>query len=135
MNSPLAAAVLPLLDKLDVFHLLKVLTGDDQPEQGELKQFRFAHKLLTAPVAGDYLWGNIVKFLTDKGLHELSHMYLTTGIQNFNLDTPVPTNLDQAKVAFTALLESVIENSDVEVLAAVAQCPRCEFTYGVTRNG
>lgn len=131
MNPLVLATLQPMLAKLDVLHLLKVLTGGDQPTDSEFSVLQMVHRLLAAPIAGDFAWAKAVEFATSKGVDGLILSYIKAGLEAHNSDVPVPGDIESSRTAFQALLDEVITTADVPHLAAVSSCPSCGYLYGV----
>lgn len=132
--SPMVLGLLqPMLAKLDVLHLLQVLAGADAPSAAEQKQLSMLNQLLAVPAGGDLAWNKAVEFLTDKGYDTLALSYLQQGLMAHKVEGMVVADLASAKPAVQALLDAIINNADIPQLAAVAQCPSCNFTYGITK--
>lgn len=132
MKGLIGAQLSNLVGSLDIFHLLKVLTGVDQPTEREIKDLTFVKHILTVPTAGDFAWGYLAKFLSEKGWSELFLAQLNAGMQAHKLTGTPPTDIAYARESFVDILSAILDNPERFKLHAISQCPYCLQTFGVS---
>lgn len=133
MNPLIASTLAPILSKLDILHLMQVVTGDDQPSPAEVKTLRLLNQLLSTPIGGEVMWDKVVSFSSEKGMDALVLSYIVQGLEKFGVEMVPPESLNAAKPAFTAVVDAILTNPAIPQLKAVSQCPSCQYIYGVTQ--
>lgn len=133
MNPLFAPMIQRLIEKVDLFHLLQVLSGADSPSPEEVGQLITLKRIFSAPVAGDMAWAKLVEFLNGKGMSEVAFGYLIQGMDVHSPDLTKPVSLDTARDSFLATIEAIINNPESTQMAAVCGCPNCGFVFGITK--
>lgn len=132
--SPLFAPVVQkMLSKIDMFHLLQVLSGADTATPEEVGQLITLRKILVAPVAGDMAWAKITELANTNGMSEMVLGYITDGLNTHCKEAAIPTSLASAKDSIVLIMDAIINNPEITQLAAVCGCPRCGFVFGIQK--
>lgn len=133
MNPLVTTMLQPMLAKIDVLHLLQVLTGADQPSPSEYNTLETLQRLLATPFGGDMAWSKAAQFLKDQQFDTLALSYLKEGLDKRSVAIDVPLDILSAKPALEQLLSAVLNDPEIHHVGAITQCPNCEFLYGVAK--
>lgn len=129
--SPLIAGVVSqFLGKMDMLHILSVISGADSPSREEHRVLRLLHTALSNPATGDYAWTVFTDFLVEKELDGLFLAYLAQGLAAYQIQGETP-ELKAARAVATSLVEAILERDPPSVLLATTECPKCNFIFGV----
>lgn len=123
-----------LTREVDVLHFLTVLSDGEPPTETEARYLDKVNRFLSVPVAGNIAWRKAVeKIKGNADLYGMALGYLNAGLVQAGL--PEVADLESAKTPIGQLI-SIIKNREPHFeLAAISHCPRCDFTFGVPRNG
>lgn len=128
----LGQSAMALMSKMDMFHILGVIQGQDAPTHDEIVQMERLQRLLETPVAGELMWKHATRMAEDKGWGDASLAIINSAISRFNLGDPAES-LGVALPNVVAILGHITQNAEVHRFAAVTQCPQCQFVYGVPK--
>lgn len=132
MNGLISAQLSKLVGSIDLFHLLKVLTGTDQPTEREITDLKFVHHMLSVPTASDFVWNYVSDFLSKKGWSDIFLAQLQAGMTAHQVEGDPPLAVEQARQPFVDILSAIIHNPQAVRLHALVQCPNCDFLHGAT---
>ena len=122
-----------MLPKMDVFHIVQVLTGEADATPAEHRNIQKFLHLLKQPAIGDLVWQQVAQFAEKSSFKDIILALLQQAATKSGLEPPATIAASAALMIH--LMEKVEEKGAPLAIQAVIRCPFCQEMFTEINHG